>query len=93
MWDTDLQMQESTPQILVVDDELIKRAILAMTRSLGIKAVTEGIETREQVQMLKDLQCSLGQGYYLSRPLDEKSADTFLQKHNMGSARQEKGSK
>jgi len=59
------------------------RAILAMTQSLGIKAVAEGIETHEQVQMLRDLNCSLGQGYYLSRPMDQEKADSFLREHIM----------
>ena len=67
------------------------RAILAMTQSLGIKAVAEGIETWEQVKLLQELNCNLGQGYHFSKPLDEESADALLQEHNTDSpAMQEK---
>jgi EAL domain-containing protein (putative c-di-GMP-specific phosphodiesterase class I) len=44
-------------------------AIVAMSRSLGIETVAEGIETEEQATRMRDLGCALGQGYAFARPL------------------------
>ena len=44
------------------------KAILALGRSLGLTVVAEGIETDEQLRMLRRLGCELGQGYLLGRP-------------------------
>ncbi|HEX2996237.1 MAG TPA: EAL domain-containing protein [Anaerolineales bacterium] len=57
--------------------ELI-RAIVSMTRELDMEATAEGIETDEQLNELKDLLCSLGQGFLLSRPLDKESAEKMF---------------
>ncbi len=43
--------------------------ILDIARNLKIPVVAEGVETEEQIKLLRDLGCSLVQGYYFSRPL------------------------
>ncbi len=43
-------------------------AILAMARALGLEVVGEGVETAEQLALLRHLQCRLVQGYLLGRP-------------------------
>ena len=43
--------------------------ILGIARSLKIPVVAEGVETEEQLQMLKKLGCPLVQGFYFSKPL------------------------
>jgi EAL domain-containing protein (putative c-di-GMP-specific phosphodiesterase class I) len=58
--------------------ELI-RALLSMARELGMEAIAEGIETSEQLDTLKNLSCNLVQGFLLSKPLDRRSAEKFLQ--------------
>ncbi len=60
--------------------ELI-RAIVSMTRELEMEATAEGIETDEQLNELKSLLCSFGQGFLLSKPLDRESAEKMLTKH------------
>jgi diguanylate cyclase (GGDEF)-like protein len=59
------------------------RAIVSMSRELGIKIIAEGIETGEQLEELKKLLFDFGQGYLFSKPLDAESAEKIL-------ARQEK---
>ncbi len=44
------------------------RAIVALGRSLGLPIVAEGIETEDQLRMLRRLGCGLGQGYLFGRP-------------------------
>ncbi|MEZ4601137.1 MAG: EAL domain-containing protein [Syntrophotaleaceae bacterium] len=43
--------------------------VVAIARSLGIKAVAEGVETREQLDLLAGCQCDAYQGYLFSKPL------------------------
>lgn len=50
-------------------DEAIVSAILAMTRSLGLRAVAEGVEMPAQLEVLGRHGCELAQGFYFSRPL------------------------
>ena len=46
----------------------------ALRISLNIPTVVEGVETLEDHEMIKELQCDFGQGYYYSRPI---SAEEF----------------
>jgi diguanylate cyclase (GGDEF)-like protein len=50
-------------------DFLIVKAIIKMSRSLGISNVAEGVENQEAAQLLLEQQCEYGQGYYWSKPL------------------------
>ena len=49
--------------------EALLRSIVGIARSLGLQSVAEGIETPEQAAVMKDLGCTLGQGYLFSRPV------------------------
>jgi diguanylate cyclase (GGDEF)-like protein/PAS domain S-box-containing protein len=51
------------------DDVEIAKAIVGMARAMGIKVVAEGIETDEQFEFLKGIECDFGQGYLMSKPL------------------------
>lgn len=55
-------------------DTAIINAVIGMGRSLKHCVVAEGIETAEQVALLRRLACGEGQGYYFSRPI---AADQF----------------
>jgi EAL domain-containing protein (putative c-di-GMP-specific phosphodiesterase class I)/GGDEF domain-containing protein len=57
------------------DDVAIARTIVAMAKSLGLATVAEGVETAEQLELLKIMGCDQIQGYFFSRPL---SSDDFL---------------
>jgi diguanylate cyclase (GGDEF)-like protein/PAS domain S-box-containing protein len=54
----------------------IVRIIVILAHNLGLKVVAEGIENREQMEMLKHFGCELGQGYLFSKPV---AADTVVQ--------------
>jgi EAL domain-containing protein (putative c-di-GMP-specific phosphodiesterase class I) len=49
---------------------LIVKATIDLARGLGLSATAEGIETEEQVHILRDLGCDVGQGYWISEPLE-----------------------
>jgi diguanylate cyclase (GGDEF)-like protein/PAS domain S-box-containing protein len=51
------------------NDEAIIRAIIAMTHSLKLNVVAEGVEREEQYRALRDLECDEYQGFYFSKPL------------------------
>ncbi len=50
-------------------DEIVVRNIVKMIRELGMKAIAEGVETVEQAQFLKDIECTMVQGYLYDKPL------------------------
>jgi len=56
------------------NDAAIVRAILSMAKHIGLKVIAEGVETREQLQFLRNADCSYYQGYLGRPPL---SADRF----------------
>jgi diguanylate cyclase (GGDEF)-like protein/PAS domain S-box-containing protein len=54
-------------------DMAIVKAIITMGQGLAVKIVAEGVETREQIDILKELDCHYAQGYYIQKPLDSKA--------------------
>ena len=53
-------------------------AMIELAHGLGLRAVAEGIETEEQLAILTDLGCDLGQGYYFARPMAVADVDALL---------------
>ncbi|WP_456380140.1 EAL domain-containing protein [Thiolapillus sp.] len=61
-----------------VDDVAIVRAVTALGKTLNLKVVAEGVETREQETLLRTEGCDEAQGYYYSRALLAAEAKEFL---------------
>lgn len=56
----------------------ILRKIIEMANGLGIRVICEGVETKEQVEMLQKIGCRYVQGYYYSKPIPaEKFVETY----------------
>jgi diguanylate cyclase (GGDEF)-like protein len=53
-------------------------AILAMARALGLEVIGEGVETQEQLALLRHLQCRLVQGYLLGRPASARKTRDLI---------------
>jgi len=51
------------------DSRKIVAAVVGLGQSLGLSTVAEGVETREQAEMLRWLGCELGQGWFFGRPM------------------------
>jgi diguanylate cyclase (GGDEF)-like protein/PAS domain S-box-containing protein len=60
------------------------RTIISLARNLNKKVVAEGLETAEHLQLLQELNCDLGQGYYFAKPLDAASMWEVLQRQQAG---------
>ncbi|WP_373480137.1 EAL domain-containing protein [Geminocystis sp.] len=52
------------------------KSIIAAAKVLNIKTIAKGIEVKEQLDILNELECNYGQGYFFSQPL---SAVNFVQ--------------
>lgn len=59
------------------EDYSLVEATIAMSHGLGLKVVAEGVETKEQLTILKELGCDLAQGYYFSKPIPEQDLIDF----------------
>lgn len=66
-------------EIMPKKQKLVK-AIIAMAKGLELIVVAEGIETIEQLDYLRELQCELGQGYLVSKPLLADELELILDK-------------
>jgi EAL domain-containing protein (putative c-di-GMP-specific phosphodiesterase class I) len=67
-----MAMHESRQNLEIV------RAMLTLGRTLGHKVIAEGVETAEQLAMLRDLGVHEGQGYLLARPMGADQVSDLL---------------
>ncbi len=56
----------------------IVQMITSLAHALGMDVVAEGIETQDQLELLRRTGCGYGQGFFLARPLDADAAEQFL---------------
>lgn len=49
--------------------DLVMKSIIQMAHSLHMKTVIEGVETEEQAQLMRELDCDVAQGYFYSKPI------------------------
>ncbi|MCQ1853182.1 sensor domain-containing protein [Neorhizobium galegae] len=78
------------PRALKIDRELVRLvsqsqkqrkmvgSIIEIGKSLNIEVVAEGVETTEQIRILRDLGCDVLQGYALARPMPRSSIPDFI---------------
>lgn len=60
------------------DDASLTEGIIGLSHILGLSVTAEGVETKEQLDFLKQANCEEVQGYYLSRPLLAEDFELFL---------------
>ena len=56
----------------------VLQSVISMASNLSITCLAEGIETKEQLAMLKEYGCQLGQGYYFSKSLPLPEFETLI---------------
>jgi EAL domain-containing protein (putative c-di-GMP-specific phosphodiesterase class I) len=60
-------------------DAAIIAAVSGLANCLGLRLVAEGVETNEQLDLLRSLHCEEMQGYLFSKPLSAQEATKFIQ--------------
>jgi diguanylate cyclase (GGDEF)-like protein len=78
-----IKIDKSFIQNLTSDTEdiVLCEAIIVMAHKLGMKVIAEGIETKQQQDLLIKIGCDYGQGYLFSKP---KTIEQFLIDHQSG---------
>ena len=61
------------------DKQAIVDSIILMAHRLHIKVVAEGVETKDQLKLLKEMGCDIIQGYYYSKPIPSSKLMDFLE--------------
>jgi diguanylate cyclase (GGDEF)-like protein/PAS domain S-box-containing protein len=62
------------------NESAVVRAIVLLGNSLGKVVIAEGIETDAQLKLLREMGCTVGQGFHLARPLGAEVADALLER-------------
>ncbi len=60
------------------NESMVVRAVVQLGNALGKSVVAEGIETAAQMVHLREMGCTLGQGFHLSRPLTPEAVDDLI---------------
>jgi EAL domain-containing protein (putative c-di-GMP-specific phosphodiesterase class I) len=69
----------------------IVRTILMLAQNLGMDVVAEGVETREQLALLRKLGCEYGQGFLFSKPVGAEGASQIVAETRAVVAQREQG--
>ena len=67
------------------DDVEIIKTIITMGRTLNRRVIAEGVETEEQLNILREFNCDEIQGYFFCRPMDAEKVSAFIQEKTVGS--------
>jgi diguanylate cyclase (GGDEF)-like protein len=75
-----LKIDRSFVSNMSADEESLEivKTIMALAQNLGMAVTAEGVETADQLALLKGLGCKLSQGYYFSRPVDAQKATALI---------------
>lgn len=65
----------------LTSDKNIINYIMFLAKRLGVKTIVEGVETREQVEFIKKIQCDVIQGYYYSKPISKEEFEEYFSKN------------
>ncbi len=60
------------------DDSVIVGVTIRLAHALGMRVVAEGVETRMQIDRLKELDCDFAQGFYVARPLPADAVGALI---------------
>lgn len=71
-------IQEDQVDLAIID------AIISVIHTLDYSVLAEGVETKEQLELLKERNCNEIPGYYYSRPLSTATLEHYLIEHRNG---------
>ncbi len=67
---------------LADNDKIVLNNVIRMAKELNMVVLCEGVETREQVDFLKDAGCDVIQGFYFGKPMPEKDFTGFVKEYS-----------
>ncbi|RZL29235.1 MAG: EAL domain-containing protein [Sphingomonas sp.] len=59
-------------------EQALVRSMISLSHDLDYRVVAEGIETMEAAELLKQMGCDEGQGYFFARPMELASFEQWL---------------
>ncbi|WP_438313502.1 putative bifunctional diguanylate cyclase/phosphodiesterase [Sporosarcina sp. FA9] len=62
------------------ESRAIVKTIISLANTVGLNVIAEGIELKEQADLLLEYGCQEGQGYYYSKPTTPKACEEFMEK-------------
>jgi diguanylate cyclase (GGDEF)-like protein/PAS domain S-box-containing protein len=65
-----------------IENGALAESIVMLANKLHLQTTAEGIETKEQLDVLRSFGCQLGQGYYFSKPLTSSKVDSLLSEND-----------
>jgi EAL domain-containing protein (putative c-di-GMP-specific phosphodiesterase class I) len=68
-------------------DRIMVQKTIEMGHEFGIQVVAEGVETQEQLDLLRSYGCNSAQGYFFSRPIPIGEITNWLKTYRSGLAR------
>ncbi|TJX14396.1 EAL domain-containing protein [Tissierella creatinini] len=60
------------------DDEVMVKSFIDVANSLKLRIIAEGIEYKEQIDKLLEINCTLGQGYYIAKPMAAEKLEELI---------------
>ena len=75
---THLKIDQTFIRDLSRSNQAIIKTIITLAKNLCLTVIAEGVETQEQANFLKDLQCDEAQGFLYSKPLPKKQVEALL---------------
>ena len=73
---------ETPFDVIKLDKKFMENMILSMANKLELGLLAEGVETKEQIELLQSIGCDQVQGYYYSKPMPEEEFFELLKKQN-----------
>jgi len=75
-----LKIDRSFMEGIPTDEDAIaiSASIIALAHTLNKKVIAEGVETVEQLSMLRTKNCDIGQGYYFNKPLSPSEFESYI---------------
>lgn len=75
----------ASPNVDNAKERDIIRAVVGLARELGMRTVSEGVETLAQVEFLREISCDMAQGYVFSRPVPPERFERLAYGEEIGS--------
>lgn len=60
------------------NEAAIAKSVIEFAHKMGLSVAAEGVETKEQLEFLKEHKCDIVQGYYFSKPLPSKEVEELI---------------